>query len=134
MKTYISRKNSNQGFALIFVMLVLASILVGVSFAAGIAGTFSGNRMKLYDGAAQTRMVANACAENLLMQLRSNVNFSGSGTMSMLDGSCTYVVSGTIPAKIISITAVRNNIYKRLTITTTQLNPTILSTWTEKAI
>lgn len=122
---------NQKGFALLYVMLAIASIVAAVSLASGLAGTFSGNRMRIYDGSAQVRMIAMRCAETLLMQIRNNASLTGSGTLSLLDGSCSYTISGSSPIKTITLTATRSNLYRRITITTSQMGPSILSTWTE---
>ena len=124
-------KKDQNGFALLYIMLVLASIIVAMSLAANQSGFFSANRMKSYTTAAEVRMIAMYCGENLLMQVRNTPGTTGSGTLNYNGGSCDYIISGAIPDKTITITAQKNNIYKRLTITTSQVYPTITATWLE---
>ena len=124
-------KKNTGGFALLYLMLIMASIIVAMSFAANQSAFFSANRMKSYTNSGETRMIGMYCGEKLLMQIRSNPAITGSGTLTYDGGSCTYSISGSIPNKVISITAVENNIYKKLTITTSQIYPTISATWLE---
>lgn len=126
-----NKLKKNNGFALLYLMLVMASIIVAMSFAANQSAFFSANRMKSYTVSGETRMIGMTCGEKLLMQVRDNPAVIGSGTINYAGGSCTYVISGSIPNKIITITAVENNIYKKLTITTSQIYPTISATWLE---
>lgn len=67
------------------------------------------------------------------MQVRTNTSLTGSGTLTFGTGSCSYTISGTSPTKTIVITATQYNLYKRITIVTSRVTPTILSTWTEGA-
>jgi hypothetical protein len=126
-----NNKEDKSGFALLYIMLVLASVVVALSLAANQSGFFSANRLKSYTTSADVRMIAMYCGENLLMEIRNNVNFTGTGTLSYDDGSCLYAISGSVPNITIAITASKNNLYKKLTITTSQLYPTITSTWLE---
>jgi hypothetical protein len=120
-----------KGFALIYVMLILASIVVALSLAAGQSGFFSANRLKSYTTSADVRMIAMYCGENLLMQIRSTPGITGPGTLSYNGGSCDYDITGAIPDKTITITATKDNLYKKLIITTSQIYPTISDTWVE---
>lgn len=122
---------NKQGFALIYVMLVLASMVVAFSLAASQSAFFSANRMKSYANNADIRMLGMYCGENLLMQTRNTPTLTGSGTLNYNGGTCTYSISGSVPNKTITITASKNNLYKRLTITTTQIYSTITASWVE---
>ena len=110
-------------------MLVLASIVTAIALSVNQSAYFSGDRVKTYSSTADARMIAMYCAESLLMQIKDNPGLVDTSTMSYDGGVCNYTVSGSAPNKTISITAVKNNLYKKLTITTTQINPTITSTW-----
>lgn len=126
-----NNKRCQTGFALLYVMLILASFIVALSLAANKSGLFSANRLKNYNISAEVRMIGMYCGENLLMQIRNTPGLTGSGTLSYNGGSCSYDITGAIPDKTISITATKNNIYKKLTITTSQVYPTITATWLE---
>ncbi len=127
----IKTPKEEYGFALLYVMLVLASIVVALSLAANKSAFFSANRIKSYSSSADVRMIAMYCGENLLMQIRSTPGLTGTGTLNYNGGLCTYDVSGSVPDKIITIEASKNDIYKRLTITTSEIYPTIVSSWLE---
>ena len=133
MKIINFKKNikDNGGFALLYIMLILASIVVALSLAANQSGFFSANRLKSYTTSAEVRMIGTYCGENLLMQIRDNPGLTGSGTLNYNSGSCDYTISGTSPNKNIAITATKNNLYKKVTITTSQVYPTITDTWIE---
>lgn len=122
---------SKKGFAMIYSMLILASVIASLTLAASTSGVFSGQRLKIYNDSSTVRMIAMECAETVLMQVQILPSLVTSGTISIQNGSCTYTVSGTSPNKIITISASYKTLYKRITVTTTQIVPTILSTWIE---
>lgn len=127
----MNNPKNTKGFALLYIMLILASVITVASLSASQFGVFSSNRLKNYSDAADTRMLTMYCAEILLMQMRNSPATLSSGTLNYNSGTCTYSISGSIPNKTIAITATKNNLYRRLTITTSQINPTIVSTWVE---
>lgn len=119
------------GFALLYIMLILASFIVALSLATNKSTFFSANRLKSYTISAEVRMIAMSCGEHLLMQIRNNPSLTGVGTLDYNGGSCSYDVSGSVPVKIITITATKNNLNKKITIETTEIYPVILATWIE---
>jgi hypothetical protein len=124
---------TRRAFALLYVMLVVASVTAAFAFAASEGSAFAGNRLRADRQQADVRMLAMRCGEVLLMQVRNNTSLTASSTLSYGTGSCAYTVTGTAPAKTISITASQYNLYKRLTITTTQVSPSLQATWTESS-
>ena len=120
-----------HAFVLLYVVLMVASVTVAISLAASLGSAFAGNRLRSYSQNATVRMLGMTCGELLLMQVRNNTALASSGTLTYGGGTCTYTVSGTSPNKTISITATQYNLYKRITIITTQVTPTITATWTE---
>ena len=131
IKTASYFHSKQTGFALLYVMLVLASIIVGLALSANQSAFFSANRLKSYSNSAEVRMIADYCGENLLMEIRDNPALVTTGTLSYSGGSCDYSITGTVPVKVITLTASKNNIFKKLTITTSQIYSTIQATWVE---
>lgn len=127
----MSAHPQHKGFVFIYVMIIVASILVAVAIVGGQTGVFFANNVKEHQASAEAAMVAEYCGENLLMQVRNNTALTSSGSLTFAGGTCTYSVTGTSPNKTITLSVVKNNIYRRTTITTTQVSPTILVTWVE---
>jgi hypothetical protein len=120
-----------RGFVLLYIILVITFILTSLSLSAGMTGVFAGNRLRLDQEAAQVRLQAEDCGELLLMQLRTATTTSGTGALPVNAGSCTYSIPGGTLPKAITLTASDGLLYKRLTITITQLDPTITASWVE---
>jgi hypothetical protein len=124
-------KKTTRGFALLYIMLVLASVVTVAALIAGHTGMFAGNRIRLGNGSSEVRMVAMYCGEQLLMQVRNNTNLSGSGTLTYEGGSCIYTVSGSVPNKVIDIVASKNNFYRHIIIMVSQVSPALNASWVE---
>ena len=122
---------SNRGFVFLYLVLLIASVTVAFALASSVSSGFAGNRIRSDAQSAQVRMLAMACGEQLLMQVRNNTALVTSGSLSYDGGTCTYTVAGTSPNKTITITATQNNLNRKMTITTTQVSPTITASWVE---
>ena len=123
--------NHNKGFAMIYALLILASIMTSVALTSSLMGLYSSYRLKGYSQGAQARMVATACGESALMAVRNNVYTLGTTSLSISGGNCTYGISGSAPIKIINLTVSSTNFYKRITITTSQVVPVLKTVWVE---
>ena len=124
-------KYTKNGYATLYILLIIASVTVSNSLAAAVGSTFSGTRLRAYALGAEIRTLTSRCVETLLMQVRNNTSLTGAGTIIIGTGSCNYIISGSVPVKIIAITATKNNLYKRVNITITQVSPVLLINWTE---
>lgn len=122
---------SHKGFAMLYVVLVLASILVAISFASALSGAGAGKRMRQYQQTLETRAAAYECAETVMMQFRNSPSTNTTGSFAVGDGTCTYAVSGSEPNKTITIDMQIDDTYKHITISTSQIYTTIESEWLE---
>jgi hypothetical protein len=123
----------NKGFVLLYIVLIFASLAVAAALSAGNSGFFAASRTRSLDANLQIRMAAMSCAETLLMQMRQSPGSTSSGSMSVMGGTCTYSITGSMPTKTITLAVTIGNLYSRIGITTSQINPTITATWQEKA-
>jgi hypothetical protein len=122
---------SKRGFVLLYIILIITFALTSLALAAGTTGVFSGNRLRLDQEAAQVRLEAQDCGEQLLLTVRMATTTSGSGSLAANAGTCTYSISGGSLPKLILLTATDGSLYKRITITITQLDPGIVASWVE---
>lgn len=120
-----------RGFVFLYIILIAAVVLAALSLTASTTGAFTGGRMRLYQQSAEVRVLAMHCAETLLMQVRNSTTLTGSGSLTQGTGSCAYTITGSSVPKTISITATKNNLTKRLTVTVSATTPTLTTTWIE---
>jgi hypothetical protein len=125
------KKNEFGFIALITVLIILAIVLVvglGVSWL-----SFSEAQMELKKGQSlQSFYLANLCAENALMKLKENINYSGNETIEIEGGNCQILpIEGKWTIKTISNF---QNQVKKIKIIVSQVNPKmIISSWQEVA-
>lgn len=81
----------------------------------------------------QARTLANACAESALEQIRETPTYTGTTSLTLNSGSCSYTVANTGgETRTVSVTATVSSVVRRLAITITAISPVITTgTWQE---
>ena len=134
MKKVLDTKNyklkTNNGFiALVTVLIIFAIVLlVGLSISLlSINEAQMGLRKSL---SSQAYYLANLCAEDALMKLKEDINYSGNETIGIGGGSCQILpIEGNWTIKTISNF---QNQVKKIKIIVSQANPQMLiSSWQE---
>ena len=85
--------HGQRGYVTLLAALIV--IVVGVSLTASLllSGGSGAFRASALEQTLEARAYADACAEKGLMEVRDNILFSGSGTLGLTDGSCSYSVT-----------------------------------------
>jgi len=88
------RRLANQdGYVALITVLVVSAAAVAISLALLIIGTDSQRSIQSEQQSVQARAAANMCAEEALQQLHDNIAFSGTNTVTLGVGTCTYTVT-----------------------------------------
>lgn len=126
-------KNQDGVITLISV-LVIGAVGVAITLSLIQLGLGSSRTSFAVEQSNQAKTLANACAEEALQQIRDSSSFTGSGNLTIGQGTCTYTVtnqggsnrtitaSGAVGSVIrkVSITLTVNAINSRITITSWQ--------------
>lgn len=133
MKIRFLNKKIKGGYITLLSVLIVG--VVGVSIALSILFLGSGSTLNAlsYQKMHQAKALSNACAEEALEQIRSNSSFSGSGNLSLGQGSCSYTVTlGSGQNRTIDTTGTVGTVIRKNQIAVTAINPLIvISTWQE---
>ena len=83
----------------------------------------------------QAKALANACAEEALQQIRDSTPFTGTGNLTLGQGSCNYTVtSGGGQNRTIASTGTVGSIVRKVKTTIDKINPGInITSWQEVA-
>ena len=121
-----------RGFiALITIFIILAiALLFGLSF-----GLLAISETDMsFDSVQSSRayFLANLCAEQALMKLKENLNYSGNETLSTNDGNCQILqIEGQW---IVKTRGNLENVVRKMRIVISQVNPKmIIDSWQEVA-
>jgi Tfp pilus assembly protein PilV len=119
----VSARNQ-QGFMVLLAVLVVGAISLSVALVLLRGGSDIQRSVLVSQQTAQARQLADACAEEALAVVRANTSYTGTATVSLGQGSCTYTVAnpgGT--ARTITTSGTVNGNVRKL-----QLNATIGTT------
>jgi len=128
----LDSKQNQKGF----IALVTVLIILAITLAAGIGlGLRSISEMKMglqKSQSSQAYYLANLCAEQALMKLKENSNYSGNEIINMENGSCEILsVEGNW---IVKVSGTFSNQTKKMKIVISQINPEmIIDSWEEVA-
>ena len=127
--------NKNRGF------IELIAVLIGgaaASTAAIILMTIAINsslNAGIIKQTSQSRLLADACAEEGLIQLSNNNSYTGTGNLSMGSGTCSYTVTKNSPTSwTINASGMDGSLVRRDQILINQVFPKIhITSWSEVA-
>jgi hypothetical protein len=113
--------------------LIITFIGIAVGTSLVLSGLGSSRTSFASEQSNQAKGLANACAEEALQLIHDNTSFTGSGSLSMGQGSCAYTVSsGGGQNRTIAVSGTVSGVVRRASLSITQITPTIVvSSWQE---
>ncbi len=88
-------KQHDNGYVALLAVLVTGAACLAGSLALLSIGTDSTKGAGSVQQGAQARGLANACGEEALQKINSSTTFSGSGSLTLATGTCSYTVTST---------------------------------------
>ena len=102
MKT--KQNNKNHGYIAFSSLLVISVVALAISISVALQGVTESQASLTFKKGKEALMAANGCAEETLLRLRNDVNYTG-GSLILGDADCIVIVSGTGADRTISITS-----------------------------
>lgn len=122
-----------QGFAALIGVLVFGAAAIAFSSVLIFSSLRSAQASLAMRHYYEAKNIARACADTALRSIHDNVTYTGTGSVTLGTGSCTYTVAnngGSI--RQIDVSATVSRVTKRLQIFTSALVPIItLTSWRE---
>jgi hypothetical protein len=87
-------KNQN-GYVALIAVLVIGAASLAIALTLLVSGTDSQREILITQQSAQARNLAKGCVDEALQQIRDNTAFTGTGSLTLGQGSCTYTVTNT---------------------------------------
>lgn len=129
-------KTKSSGFIALVAVLVLGAVGVSVGISLILLGLGSSRTAFALEQSNQAKALANACAEEALQKIMESTSFSGSSTISLGNGSCTYTVSVTGQSRLITTSSTVGTIIRKVKIRLTIHPQTLkfnIASWQEVA-
>lgn len=129
----VLRASDNRGFAALIGVLIFGGFAITITSALVFSGMRSMQSSLVLRQSYEAKAIARACADTALRSIHDNTTYTGSGSVTLGTGSCTYsVVNSGGAVRTVSVSATVGRITKALTIVTSQVLPTIqISSWRE---
>lgn len=126
---------SSKGFTTLVAMLVVGAIASAVAISLLLLGISTTKNSLAMQQSFQAKALADACAEYALQQIRNSTPYSGSGSLTLGQGTCNYAVANTGGSnRTITAYGTVGTVVRKVKITISQINPRIIiATWQEVA-
>jgi len=125
----------SRGYITLISVLVVGAVGVAIATSLILLGIGSSRSSFALEQSNQAKALANACAEEALQQIRDSTPYTGTGNLSLGQGTCTYTVTSQGGQnRTITASGTVGTIVRKVKIIITKINPTItVSTWQEVA-
>ena len=100
----LAKRKSQQGFVAFTSLIVISAVTLAIATSVALMGIDHAQGSLSISKNQETLSMTKSCAEESLIRLRDDVNYSG-GTLSLTSGNCTSTVTGTGADRTINITA-----------------------------
>lgn len=123
-----------KGYVTLISLLVIGAVGLAVATSLILTGVGSSRTSFSLEQSNQAKALANACVEEALQRIWILDTFTGTGNLTLGQGSCSYsVTSATIP-KTITASGVVGTLTRRVAVTIDALYPYLsASSWQEVA-
>lgn len=125
----------NRGYITLISILVVGAVGVAITTSLLLLGLGSSRTSFALEQSNQAKALANACAEEALQQIRDSTPFTGTGNLTLGQGTCMYTVTSQGGQnRTITASGTVGTIVRKVEIIITKINPAItVSTWQEVA-
>ncbi len=124
---------SQSGYIVLTTVLIVGAVGVAAAVAVLWLGLVDSKSSFALEQSNQAKALANACSDEALQQIRDSTSYSGTGNLTLGQGTCTYTVTnnGGTSRTIIS-TGTVGTVVRKVKITIDRINPSInVTSWKE---
>lgn len=116
------RRSQGQqaGYIALLAVLIMGAASLATALALLTTGTDSQRSTLVTQQSVQAQSLASACAEEALQQMHDNTAFTGTNTLTLGQGGCSYTVANPGgSSRTITTTGTVGNVVRKLTISAT---------------
>ncbi len=108
---------NQHGYIALLTVLIVGAAATAIAMTLLLTGVDSQRAGLIQQQSTQARQLANACAEEALQTIHDTTSYTGTGTLTLGAGGCTYTVTSTgASTRTISTSATINNVVRRTTV------------------
>lgn len=130
-RSMTSRFLSQPGFVTLLSTLIVGAVGVAITVSIILLGLASYRTSFTGQQSAEARVLADACAEEGLQQIRDLTTYTGTGSLTLGQGSCTYTVTSQGGEnRTVSATGTVGTMIRKTSVIITAINPSlVVSSW-----
>ncbi len=124
-----------RGYVTLLSVLLLGAVGLALVVSTLQLGIGSARAVLTLERTSQAKALANACVEEAMGQIRASTPFTGTGTLTLDAGSCTYTVTNTGgQTRTITSSGTVGTLVRKVRITIDKITPSInVTSWQEVA-
>lgn len=122
-----------SGYIVLISVLIIGAVGVAVAVAVLWLGLGDSKGSFALEQSNQAKALANACSDEALQQIRDSTSYTGTGNLTLGQGTCTYTVTNTGgTSRTITSTGTVGTVVRKVKITIDTINPSInVTSWKE---
>jgi hypothetical protein len=125
---------NNSGYVTLISLLIIGAVGLSVTASLVLLSLGSSRTSFVLEQGNQARALANACAESALQQIWNADTYTGTGNLTLGQGTCAYAVSGASVPKTITASGMVGTVVRKISITVDSLHPYVhIFSWQEVA-
>ncbi len=123
----------NKGYITLISVLVVGAVGIAIASSLILLGNASSRTSFALQQSLQAKGLANACAEEALEQIRESTPYTGTGNLTLGQGTCSYTVTDTGGTnRTVTTSGTVGTIVRKVSVTITAIDPLIVvSSWQE---
>ncbi len=126
-------KNQQSGYIALISILVIGAISTAVALVLLATGADAQRSSLAVQRSIQARSLANACAEEALQRIHDNTGYTGTGGLTLGNGTCSYTVTNTGgTARSVAASGTVNSVVRRVQVyVTINASSISITSWQE---
>ena len=119
--------NNREGFVTLVSAILVGAVGVAIGTAVLLLGLGFSRTALVKVQSGQARALANACMEEGLQQIKDSIPYTGTGTLTLGQGGCTYeVTSQGAQDRTIQATGTVGTVIRKVTVVINKITPAIV--------
>lgn len=91
----MNNQHQQSGYVALMAVLIVGAASLATALALLTTGTDAQRAQLVYQQSVQARSLATACAEEALQRMHDTTTYTGTGNLTLGQGTCTYTVTNT---------------------------------------
>ena len=117
----------NRGYITLISVLVVGAVGIAIATSLLLLGVGSSRTSFALEQSNQAKALTNACAEEALQLISGSVSYTGSGNLTLGQGTCTYTVTNQgAQNRTITASGTVGTVVRKLTIIINKIKPSIV--------